>query len=63
MRVKEKRLSQRESRRLSKIFLGGVGGPAGPLTVIVSGGFAAGAGRFRHLPKPFRTIFAAVSFS
>ena len=26
---------------------GGVGGPAGPLTVIVSGGFAAGAGRFR----------------
>ena len=27
-------------------YLGGVGGPAGPLTAIVSGGFAAGAGSF-----------------
>ena len=32
---------------------GGVGGPAGPLTVIVSGGFAAGAGRFRLSAENF----------
>ena len=46
-----------------KSFTGGVGGSAGPLTVIVSRGFAARAGRFRHQPKPFLTFFAAVSFS
>ena len=38
------RLSQEESLRLSKTYMGGVGGPAGPLTVIVSDGFPGGAG-------------------
>jgi len=42
---------------VQKAFLGGVGGPAGPLTVIVSRGFAARAGRFRLKPKTFLTFF------
>jgi len=46
---------------VKKASLGVVGGPAGPLTVIVSRGFAARAGRFRHLPKPFLTFFTAIS--
>ena len=46
---------------VKKASVGGVGGPAGPLTVIVSRGFAARAGRFRHLPKPFLTFFTAIS--
>lgn len=56
-----------------KNFMGGVGGLASPLTEIVSTGSlrlikrleeAAGrAGRFRLLPKPYLTFFAAISFS
>ena len=58
---KRRQLSRRESPACQKASLGGVGGPAGPLTVIVSRGFAARAGRFRHLPKPFLTFFTAIS--
>ena len=39
---------------LLRICLGGVGGPAGPLTVIVSAGFPGGAGSFL-LAKTFLT--------
>jgi len=35
-----------EPQPVKKAFLGGVGGPAGPLTVIVSRGFAARVGVF-----------------
>ena len=53
----DKRTSVPEVRRLSKNLR--------PLirrrqTEIVSAGFPGGAGRFRHLPKPFLTFFTAV---
>ena len=39
-------MSKRRSQLIKEIS-GGVGGAAAPLTAIVSGGFADGAGRFR----------------
>ena len=44
-----------------KTSTGGVGGPAGPLTAIVSRGFAARAGRFRHHESGLARIAQAIA--